>query len=196
MPDLHHYTIFRFPSRISMWIDFNLERSQLERNVEFLHKPAWRDTHVSEILFFQVKMEESEAWIILTSKHDDSIDYCDELIILSNVPLFLWFHKHCILSLGQTPTDVFEDSISSTEYLAIWRKTKSLLQISHPYKCFLRFNGNVAPCQLVPLKWSPTKPSSITKDVLRIQKLSKNTIISFHNSSECAQRQETTREFD
>lgn len=154
------------------------------------------ETHVSEILFFQVKMEESEAWIILTSKHDDSIDYCDELIILSNVPLFLWFHKQCILSLGQMPTDIFEDSISSTEYLAIWRKTKSFLQISHPYKCFLRSNANVAPCQLVPLKWSPTKPSSITKDFLRIKKLSKNTIISFHNSSECAQRQETTREFD
>lgn len=72
-----------------MWIDFNLERSQLERNVEFLHKLAWRDTQVSEILFFQVKMEESEAWIILTSEHDDSIDYCVEVIILSNVPLFL-----------------------------------------------------------------------------------------------------------
>lgn len=90
---------------------------------ESFYKSAWEDTNVAEILSFPVKMEKSEGWIILTSKNDDRINnYGVEFIITSNLSRFPWFHKHCILSLGQMPTDIFEDSISSSEYLAIWRK--------------------------------------------------------------------------
>lgn len=122
-PDLHHHTIHGFPSRNSTWIDFNLERSNLWSNIEFLYKSAWEYVNVAEILSFPVKMEKSEAWIILTSKNDDRINNCCvEFIITSNLSRFPWFHKHCILSLGQMPTDIFEDSILSSEYSAIWRK--------------------------------------------------------------------------
>lgn len=64
-------------------------------------------------------MEESDTWVILTSKHDDSTNNRVAFVITSNLSLFPGFRKHCPLSLGQTPTDIFEDSSSSSEYLAI-----------------------------------------------------------------------------
>lgn len=87
-----------------------------------MYKPAWENMNVSEVLFFQVKMKDPEARIILTNKHDDFVRCCAEVIAVSNVSLFLWFHKHCMLNLGQMPTDIFEDSISLSEYSPIWRE--------------------------------------------------------------------------
>lgn len=60
-----------------------------------------------------------------------------------------------------------------------------------PLYMFSRLSGNVPLCLLLSLKWPPTDASSVMKDFLRNQKLSKK-IISFQNSSESAQRQEAT----
>lgn len=60
-----------------------------------------------------------------------------------------------------------------------------------PLYMFSRLSGNVPLCLLLSLKWPPIDASSVMKDFLRNQKLSKK-IISFQNSSESAQRQEAT----
>lgn len=85
----HHHTTLEFPFRTSIWIGFNLQRSKLESNVEFLCKPSWEDINVSEILFFPVQIKESKAQIILTSKNNDRINkHCAaEFIITRNLSL-------------------------------------------------------------------------------------------------------------
>lgn len=71
----------------------------------------------------------------LTRKNGGSItNSLVEFITTSNLSLAPWFYKHCILNLGQVPTVILEERISSSEYLAIEEK-----RIACPnfYQCFL-----------------------------------------------------------
>lgn len=116
-------------------------------------------------------MKESKAWIILASKNDDSINnFLVEFITTSNLSLFPWFCKHYILSLGQMSTVIFKNNVSSSKYLASWRKETGLFQIS----TFVSAYKAGWKCVSLPaMARPPTDTVIIKKDFLRNHKLSK-----------------------